>query len=102
MLSREERVCVYVLKRLVCGTQGRWLPELQEMVAIINTHFSRYLRAMGCNGQARFLLPAYFSCHFMPYAHVITVGFSPSHVVLLHASCACDKTGIQCLGALVE
>ena len=33
------------------GLQGRWLPELQEMVRIIDRRFSRYLRAMGCNGQ---------------------------------------------------
>lgn len=33
--------------------QGRWLPELQEMVKVIDKRFSRYLRAMGCNGQVR-------------------------------------------------
>jgi len=31
--------------------QGRWLPDLTEKVRTINSHFSRMLRQMGCNGE---------------------------------------------------
>ena len=34
------------------------------MVGVINMHFSRYLRAMGCNGQARPLQPSWAGCFF--------------------------------------
>jgi hypothetical protein len=53
-MSQQRRAASKQPFRLRAGVlQGRWLPELQEMVKTIDAHFSRYLRAMGCNGQAR-------------------------------------------------
>lgn len=31
--------------------QAEWLPELQRMVGVVNSHFGRALRAMGCAGE---------------------------------------------------
>lgn len=66
--------------------QGSWLPEVKRMVGVVDEHFRRMLRNMGCNGQVSLYCgcPEFDGCNaFDKYAIHIRVKFRDEEALQL-------------------